>query len=351
MRAALMTAYSVDTIVQYDVAWNQQVSAAADGYIELFGKVEAALNGSYVFNGTNLDVTTAAPHGLSKSSPPTSCISRSPRRPDHCARQRNLFGDRADRHRVHHQQRYDRFGPRHLDARRCRIPASPPPMSQSAATGPSPLTFMFGNPDVASAATVSFDLRYDVTNLQYFLAPDTGTPGEARPSIWLQLVDPLQPHIGPDGTPTEIPVVFRQYPTPPTLISQSWTKPPAGPASANPLADDVGLGLCFHLSGDARRAGPNQQRDHLQHRSQAAARNNKLRALDASGAVRTYSLFPALARFSAVYGVIQGILPTLSDASWGAAIEAFADSMGDVVSKTRTGRSCTSLNATKRSSR
>ncbi|MDP1363286.1 hypothetical protein, partial [Klebsiella variicola] len=52
MRAALMTAYSVDTIVQYDVTWNQQVSAAADGNIELFGQIEAVLAGSYSWSGT-----------------------------------------------------------------------------------------------------------------------------------------------------------------------------------------------------------------------------------------------------------------------------------------------------------
>ncbi|MFS9599410.1 hypothetical protein, partial [Klebsiella variicola] len=46
-------------------------------------------------------------------------------------------------------------------------------------TGASPLTFLYGDPDAAAAAVVPFDLRFAVTNLQYFLAP-AGAPGEAR---------------------------------------------------------------------------------------------------------------------------------------------------------------------------
>jgi hypothetical protein len=332
MRAALMTAYSVDTIVQYDVAWNKQVSAAADGYIELFGKVEAVLNGSYVFNGTNLDVTTATPHGLSKASPVELYITFAAQAGS-TAPANGIYSAMGGTDTTFTISNVTTgSGPGTLSATLQNSGLSTARVAVSS-KGPSPLTFMFGNPDVASAATVSFDLRYGVTNLQYFLAPDTGTPGEARPSIWLQLVDPLQQHIGPDRTLTEIPVVFRQYPTPPTLINQSWTKPPAGPPSANPLADESVWDYVFTYQ--AMLAAQDQINSAITYNTdlRPPPANNKLRALDASGVVR-YSLFQALARFSAVYGVIQGILPTLTDARWGAAIGAFADSIGEVVANT-----------------
>jgi hypothetical protein len=329
MRAALMTAYSVDTIVQYDVAWKNAISPAADGYIELFGKVEAVLSGSYVFNGADLDVTTATPHGLSKVSPvqlyvtfsvqagstaPTSGIYSAIGVTDTTFTISNVTTG---------------SGPGTLSATQQNSGLSTAHVAVSSA-GPSPLTFMFGNPDVASAATVSFDLRYSVTNLQYFLGPDTGTPGEARPSIWLQLVDPLQPHIGPDGALTEIPVVFRQYPTPPTLINQSWTTPPAGTPTANPLADESVWDYVFTYQ--AMLAAQDQINSAITYNTdlRPPPARSKL-ALDTSV---NYSLFQALARFSAVYAKIQGILPTLTDPNWGAAIGAFADSVGEVVGNT-----------------
>ena len=59
MRAALQSAYSVDTIVQYDVAWNGAVPADADGAIELFGQVEATVSGTYACNGTTVTATAS----------------------------------------------------------------------------------------------------------------------------------------------------------------------------------------------------------------------------------------------------------------------------------------------------
>ncbi len=329
MRAALMTAYSVDTIVQYDVAWKSTVSPAADGYIELFGKIEAVLNGSYAFNGTNLDVTTATPHGLSKATAVEVYVmfsvqagSTAPANGIYSA-----IGTTDTTFTISNVTTGS--GPGTLSATRQNSGLSTAHVAVSS-KGPSPLTFMFGNPDAASAATVSFDLRYSVTNLQYFLAPDNGTPGAARPSIWLQLVDPLLPHVGPDGALTEIPVVFRQYPTPPTLINQSWTTPPAGPPSANPLADESVWDYVFTYQ--AMLAAQDQINSAITYNTdlRPPPARNKL-ALDASV---NYSLFQALARFSAVYGRIQGILPTLTDPNWGAAIGAFADSVGEVVGNT-----------------
>ncbi len=331
MRAALMTAYSVDTIVQYDVVWNNPVSAAADGYIELFGQVEAMLKGNYSVDGTNLDATTLTPHGLStaksvdlymmftaddgQTAPPNAVYS--------------AIGVTDTTFTVSNVPSGSGTG--HFSATRQNAGLSTAHVAVNS-KGASPLTFLYGNPDAASAATVSFDLRYSVTNLQYFLAPDSGTPGDARPSIWLQLVDSLQPHIGPDGALTNIPVVFRQFPTPPTLINQSWTKPPAGTPSSNPLADQSVWSYVFTYQ--AMLAPQDQINSAITYNTDLrppSGRNTSL-AVDASS--DPYNLFEALARFSAVYGVIQTILPNLEDTRWGVAIAAFADSVGEVTANT-----------------
>jgi hypothetical protein len=333
MRAALMTAYSVDTIVQYDVAWNQKVSAAADGYIELFGKVEATLTGSYVMNGTSADATTATPHGLSTTAPV------------------NLFmmftadaGQAAPTNGVYQaigitpttftvSNVVGGSGAGKFNATLQNTGLSTAHVAVNS-NGPSPLTFLYGNPDVASAATVSFDLSYNVTNLQYFLAPDSGTPGAARPSIWLQLVDPLLPHIAPVGTLTEIPVVFRQYPTSPTLVSQSCAPPPAVTGSSgNPIADHSMWKYIFTYQ--AMLAAQDQINGAITYNTDlrppgGGGKNNSV-ALRAAAGETHYSLFKALARFSAVYAVIQPILAKVDgSAAWSAAISAFADCVGEV---------------------
>lgn len=331
MRAALMTAYSVDTIVQYDVAWNNPVSAAADGYIELFGNVEAAFDGTYTVSGTDLIATTPTPHGLSLvdtvnlymmftadagQSPPPNGIYQA-------------IGIDALTFKV--KDIPSGSGTGRFDATLQNSGLSTAHVAVNS-QGPSPLTFLYGNPDVAAAATVSFNLRYNVTNLQFFLVPDSGTPGAARPSIWLQLVNPVQPHIGPQGALTTIPVVFRQYPASPTVVGHSFATPAVAGSAANPLAEHSVWDYIFTYQ--AMLAAQDQVNSAITYNTdlRPPSNGNQSLALDAE---THYSLFKALARFSAVYTLIQPILAKGDgSATWAAAIQAFANCVDEVAGNT-----------------
>ena len=195
------------------------------------------------------------------------------------------------------------------------------------------LTFLYGNPDAADAAIVPFDLRLNVTNLQYFVGP-APSPDEARPSIWLQLVQPVTPHIGPAKEPTRIPVVLRQYPTPPTLVGQSGLAFTPTMPSGNPLADaaDWKYGLTYQ----AALAAQDQINANVTYNTKlrsSGGGNQALRTL-AVGDAPSFDLFTALGRFTAVYGVIQTILPNLDDPHWGDAVQVFADRVGEVTTNT-----------------
>lgn len=330
MRAALMTAYSVDTIAQFDVAWKQPVSAAADGYIELFGPVEAMLDGTYAWSGIALTATTGNPHALTTgdrvymSFTPTSGGT-----PPNAVYTVTVVDGRNFTIVVPSGSGTGRFvGTRQnagLSTAHVAINSQ----------GPSPLTFLYGNPDVTGRATVPFDLRFNVTNLQYFLAPP-GAPGEARPSLWLQLVDPYPPHepphIGPAGELTTIPVVYRQYPTPPTLVSQSWANFTPKP-SGNPIAD--GANWSYLYTYQAVLAAQDQINSAITYNtdlSATPANAARLKALAAGDG--PFDLFTALARASAVIDVVRPILQNLADPNWAAAAAAFANSVDEVKNNT-----------------
>jgi hypothetical protein len=336
MRAALMTAYAVDTIVQYDVAWKGAVPATADGLIELFGQVEATLSGTYDCSGKTVNATTAAPHGLATGDSLLMVFAPGSTAPANGVYQVAVSGPKTFTVTV---TAGSGSGSGTFTATRQNAGLSTAHVGVSS-TGPSPLTFLYGNPDVASTALATFDLRFNVTNLQYFLAPDTGQSDLARPSIWLQLVNPYpqgMPHIGPDGTLTTIPAVFRQYPTPPTLISQSWaTFTPKNPGS-NPIADGAEWSYLYTYQG--MLADQDQINSAITYNTDLSAAsnpsNNSLAA--AAGDGGPYDLFTALARFSAVYNAVtqtQAILQNPTDPRWGAAVTALSNSVAEVVANT-----------------
>jgi large repetitive protein len=268
MRAALATAYTTDTVVQYGVAWTGSVPASVGDLFELYGTIQPT-------GGASL------PKGFTLSAPHVPVVAG----------------------------------------------------SQSV------LTFLFGVNDVKDQASVTLDLAYNVTHIQHFLQPAAETPaGEARPSMWLQLVNPYAtpPHIGPDGTPTIIPLVFREYPTPPTLIKQtaiqgsgSLTAP-----SDNPLV----AAAAWHLqyAYQAQLTVHDQIITAVTYNTDLSASGGsqgKSAALLGDAPVY-YTLFEALARFSVTYAVLQPVLSKLADPNWAVAAGLFASLVEDVVNNT-----------------
>ncbi|CAM5762883.1 hypothetical protein [Mesorhizobium amorphae] len=328
MRAALMTAYSVDTIVQYDVTWNQSVSAAADGNIELFGQIEAVLSGSYSWSGATLSATTGNPHGLTDGSRVLMVFQAgSGQLPANGVYDVDVTGDTT----FTITMAASGSGAGTFSATRQNSGLSTAHVGISS-TGASPLTFLYGDPDAAAAAVVPFDLRFAVTNLQYFLAP-AGAPGEARPSIWLQLIDPYPkgvPHIGPADTLTNIPVVYRQYPTPPTMISQTWSQYTPASGSGNPIAD--GADWSYLYTYQAFLVAQDQINTAVTYNTNlsAASDNAPNRVGELPGTDGPYDLFTALARTSAVYGAIGPLLRNPADPAWADAVTAFATAVGEV---------------------
>ena len=272
MRAALMTAYSADTLVQYAVTWNSPVPASVGDLLSLYGKVQPVGN-------------APLPQGYGLSS--------------------------------------------------AQVPV--------ASSGPSLLTFLFGLAAVQDVACVTVDLQYNITHLQYFLEPANQVqPGQARPSMWLQLVNPSPagaPHIGPTATSTVIPLVFREYPTPPTVISQQGL---AGASSStlavgyNPLTTAAAWHGVFQYQV--------QLTDHDQVVSSityntdlsASSRGEQHQRATAANSNEVFSLFQALARFSVTYPVLLPFLTNLADTSpnWAAAAAVFSSLVTDVVTNT-----------------
>lgn len=209
-------------------------------------------------------------------------------------------------------------------------------------TGNSLLTFLFGAADVQDTASASLDLEFNVTHVQHFLEPAGAVPDdEARPSIWLQLVNPYPggvPHVGPAG-PVEIPLVFRQYPTPPTLISQQAPQG-AGTATApgnNPLTAAAAWHLLYRYQV--------QLTPHDRIASAITYNTNMTTSSSGGGGLNSallgaddqlWTLFQSLARFSATYAVLQPVLADLSETNtyWAGAAASFASLVQGVVTNT-----------------
>lgn len=266
MRAALMTAYALDTIVQYTVVWNQTVPAAADDMISLFGQISPTSNSP-----------TQDGSGLSTA---------------------------------------------HVDVR--------------AGGDPGLLTFLYGTPKIADVSEVEFDLAFNVTHVEFYLEPASQTPPDAaRPSLWLQLVNPYPaglPHVGPQNQTTTIPLVFRQYPTPPTLIAQTGT---AGASSQVGDSSDSLISAAawyFTYSYQAQMTAHDQVLSTITYNTDlrvSSGGGGELLAADAAPV--QYTLFQALARFNAVFPMLLPILTVPTNTNWAAAATAFAACVNDVV--------------------
>lgn len=268
MRAALMTAYAVDTVIQYDIKWNSPVPAAADDRIALFGQV--------------LPVTGQKP-------------------------QDSGFGLST-----------------------AKVAAS--------SSGQGLLTFLFGTSDIQDAAEMTLDLEFSVSHVEYYLEPANETPpGEARPSIWLQLIDPYPagpPHVGPPGTPTVIPLVFRQYPTPPTVVSQSGSGEPESQAASDAAASPLVAAAAWRYvySYQAQLTAHDRILSRITYNTNLRTTSNGTKAAQAFALDETqFTLFEALARFSAAYPLLRPVLQNPCDPNWAAAAQAFASLVTEVV--------------------
>lgn len=264
MRAALMTAYSVDTVVQFSVNWASPVPGSANDQLSLFGQVQPT-GGNPLPKGA----------GLSTATLPV----------------------RSDDQSV--------------------------------------LTFTYGTTDVKDVQEVVIDLEFNITHVEYFLEPKSATPpDEARPAVWLQLINPYPnglPHIGPtqpQPQPTTIPLVFREFPTPPTIINQSGiggasSAPPMSTAQTNPLT--AAAAWHYIYSYQAQLTVHDQIVTAITYNTNlSSSSGTNVAAATAEADQQLYTLFQALARFNAAYAVLQPVLNDLTNSSWKDAAQAFA---------------------------
>ncbi|HMB90953.1 MAG TPA: hypothetical protein VKP65_08910, partial [Rhodothermales bacterium] len=268
MRAALMTAYAVDTVVQYTVSWKLSLpSEVGDDNYALYGQVQPA-------GGKE------PPKGYSFST------------------------------------------------------AKVPIMEDGAGL----FTFLFGLPNVKDTNSVTLDLEYNVTHLEYFLEPANQVPeGKARPSLWLQLINPYTdnpPHVGPSGEETTIPLVLRQYPTPPTVISQQGVQGAESEAALEVGSNPLTTAAAWHLL--YRYQAQLTVHDQL---ISAVTYNTDLSASSGGSSAQAalldddpvFTLFEALARFFATYPVLLPVLNNLADPNWDKAADVFASLVNGVV--------------------
>ncbi|HET7234001.1 MAG TPA: hypothetical protein VFJ16_28575 [Longimicrobium sp.] len=266
MRAALATAYAVDTVVQYGVRWTSPLPAGVGDLYSLYGTVRPV-------GGTEL------PRGFTISA--------------------------------------------------SQVEVNP--------SGPGLLTFLFGVADVQNTPSVELGLEFNVTHVQHFTEPKPAGD-EARSSIWLQLVNPY-----PGGAPvvgtgrTEIPLVFRQYPTPPTLVSQTGMPAAANAAAGaqNPITAAAAWYLQYQYQ--AQLTARDQLASSVTYNTNLSAGSGGsggMNAMALAEAETLYTLFEALARFSATWPVLMPVLGNLDDPNWAAAAGVFAGLVNEVVRNT-----------------
>jgi len=172
-------------------------------------------------------------------------------------------------------------------------------------------SFLYGVTDqkIEQERYQTLDLEWAVSHLQVFLEDreiDYCDHGEtAPPSIWLQFIDTF--NAPPEMGETEIPLAFREYPTPPTMVGQNWSVDQEHAAST--LADltrwvytstyqarllkrdEITLNLMYNLGG-------------------AVAQNLDGKSMADSS---RFNLFEALVRFRAGYGELQAQLNPITD--------------------------------------
>jgi hypothetical protein len=206
------------------------------------------------------------------------------------------------------------------------------------AAAPGTLTFLYGTLNIEDVSEVTLHLEFDVTHVEYYLLPASRVPeGLERPSVRLRLVDPypdVLPHVGPEGKPTTIPLVFREHPSPPVIIES------AGAAGTSSRRRDEVPPTPLANQGDWHFTYSYQSRftahDEL---LTAVAYNTDLRdssggggrQLTADGADPSYSLFESLARFNAVYSLLLPILSEPTSPYRAETVGLFAGCVNEVV--------------------
>lgn len=257
MRAALSSAYAVNTIVQTEVKFNQPLSASMGNRLQLFGQMQRPANTTAVEDAGGFGLGTA----------------------------------------------------------RVDVPSGAG--GQTATT-----TFLYGVSDqkIEDNRYQKFPLEWAVSHLQVFLedrAINYCEHGEtAPPSIWLQLINafPTLPQMGE----TIIPLAYREYPTPPTMVVQTANRDTVNTGTS--LADQTRW--IYTSTYQARLLAADEITLNLVYNTGGAAQT--LAAFNSEDAEEVYTLFEALTRFVSGYQILQPQMTPITDNTAGDVIEAFA---------------------------
>ncbi|MFT4926169.1 MAG: hypothetical protein ACI8WB_002267 [Phenylobacterium sp.] len=270
MRRSLSSAYAIETIFQVNATFNSALPANISNRLQLFGQVQRV------------------------------------------GETDNKGGNKAG----------DNFG---LSSARLNIPAGAGPRTQV-------LTVLYGlgTQALEDHAKVELDLQWAANHLQVFLEDDIEQDDTARPSIWLQLINGFESaiHIGGEKK-TTIALPIREYPTPPTTVSQSAIagSPPDQAAqlhqakyALSPLAQ---FGRWYYqvvyqahlVSQDQLRLQTTFNRSESNLSASFAVQNSE---------AQRFTLAQALCRFVAVYQQIQPQLVNLNQQTPKNVLEAFA---------------------------
>ena len=261
MRSALGSAYAINTIVQTDVSFNQSLPSSMDNRLQLFGQMQRP-------GSTNTGEQSGGGFGLGTA----------------------------------------------------RVDVPEGAGGQKATT-----SFLYGVTDqkIEEETYETMDLEWAVSHLQVFLDPrkidycDHGTA--APPSIWLQFINAFThtPQMGE----TVIPLAYRDYPTPPTMVVQS--------AEADIQQDPKTLGeltLWYYTAiYQARLLTRDEVMLDLIYNT--GGNDGVTLASDASlddVPQTSFSLFEALARFQAGYEILQPQLTPVPETGAKDALDSFA---------------------------
>ncbi|HEX8367279.1 MAG TPA: hypothetical protein VF604_01810 [Pyrinomonadaceae bacterium] len=240
MRAALSSAYAVNTIVQTKVAFNQPLPSNMGNRLQLFGQMQRPTDGTVSEDAGGFGLGTA----------------------------------------------------------RVDVPSGNG--GQATTT-----TFLYGVTDqkIENNRYQEFPLEWAVSHLQVFLEDrviDYCEHGEAAPpSIWLQLINsfPSPPKMGD----TIIPLAYREYPTPPTMIVQT----------AKRDTDDTGTTLAdqtrwiYTSTYQARLSAADEITLQLIYNTGGSTESVDMFKTGEEDAEKTYTLFEALTRFQSGYQILQ----------------------------------------------
>ena len=203
----------------------------------------------------------------------------------------------------------------------CTVSAAAVPITNGE---PSTLTLLVGVAGVQDLTNVTLGLAWNVTHLEI-------AAGQAEASMRLELVNPYAtlPQI---GTGIDIPLVFRQYPTPPVLVSQQAIQGSSQPSSGNALADAAAWQFVFAYQVQLTPHDRIHTSITYNTNLSAAAGMQSPANRDAAMSGTVYTLFEALTRFTATYAVILPVLASPDGTqTWIDAANVFRDLVNDVV--------------------